>query len=288
LASAKEIPPGGEGKIDVTVRTSTKGGKISKTITVTTNDPEHKETKLTLSTDVHVTLAVEPYLINFGRLKKGEAPVRYVSLVGDDKDKTKILSVEAKNKDITVETNPAGYENDKDKKIKIALAPTIKAGQFRDVITITTDNQAFKTITINIFGEIVGDILVTPRSFSFGFFQKSNAPEKIVSLKANPPATFKILKTESNSPDVTVETVTVAEGKEYQVKARVNQIFDKDYLRGNILITTDNKEQPRIEVMFFGRLQKPGQNLPGQPPQGVTPMQQAPGITPVPPGTPPQ
>jgi len=277
LASAKEIPPGGEGKIEATLRTGARGGKTTKTITVTTNDPDQRTIQLKLSAEVQVALALEPYLINFGRFKKGEAPVRYVSVIGDDKDSAKIISAEAKEKSLNVELNPKGFENNKDNRIKISVLPDMKVGQFRDVIAVTTDHKANKNMNISVFGEVVGDIVVTPRSFSFGFFERGKAPEKIVTLKANPPATFKVLKAVSTSPEVTVENVVVKEGAEYQIKARIKDTFDKDSLRGNIVITTDNKEQPTIEIMYFGRVQKAPGTTPGQPGSAKPPM------TPVPP-----
>ena len=277
MASAKEIPPGGEGKIDATLRTGARGGKTTKTITVTTNDPDQRTTQLKLSAEVQVALALEPYLINFGRFKKGEAPVRYVSVIGDDKDSAKIISAEAKQKSLKVELNPKGFENNKDNRIKISVLPDMKVGQFRDVIAVTTDHKANKNMNISVFGEVIGDIVVTPRSFSFGFFERGKAPEKIVTLKANLPATFKVLKAESTAPEVTVENVTVKEGAEYQIKARIKDTFDKDSLRGNIVITTDNKEQPTIEIMYFGRVQKAPGTTPGQPGSAAPPK------TPVPP-----
>ena len=278
MASAKEIPPGGEGKIEATLRTGARGGKTSKTITVTTNDPEQRTIQLKIEAEVQVALALEPYLINFGRFKKGEAPVRYVTVIGDDKDSAKIISAEAKEKSLKVELNPKGFENNKDNRIKISVLPDMKVGQFRDVIAVTTDHKANKNMNISVFGEVVGDIVVTPRSFSFGFFERGKAPEKIVTLKANPPATFKVLKAEATTPEVLVENVTVKEGAEYQIKARIKDNFDKDYLRGNIVITTDNKEQPTIEIMYFGRVQKAPGTTPGQ--QGGS---AAPPMTPVPP-----
>jgi len=256
------------------LKTSTHGGKVSKTITVTTNDPAQQTIKLNLIAEVQVKFALEPFILNFGRFKKGEAQVRYISATGEEKDKTKILSATARGKEIKVETSANGYDNSKDKRIKVSVLPDVKVGQFRDVITITTDHATIKNMTISVFGEVAGDITVTPRSFSFGFFEKGKAMEKIVSLKANPPATFKILKAESTAPDVKIDVVPVVEGKEYQIKARVKDTFDKDSLRGNIIITTDNKEQPTIDVMYFGRLQKgplPGPGVQRQPALPVAP-----------------
>ena len=249
---------------------------MTKVVTVTTNDPSQQTIKLNLIADVQVMFAMEPFIINFGRYKKGETQVRYVTVVGEEKDKTKIISATARGKEIKVETSPDGYDNSKDKRIKVSVLPDVKVGQFRDVITVTTDHKTIKNMTISVFGEVAGDITVTPRSFSFGFFEKGKAVEKVVSLKANPPATFKVLKAESTSPDVQLDVVPVAEGKEYQVKARVKDTFSQDSLRGNIVITTDNKEQPSVEVMFFGRLQKGPMTGPGQQPPQAVPMVPAP------------
>jgi len=60
LASAKEIPPGGEGKIEATLRTGARGGKTSKTITVTTKRPDQRSIQLKLAAEVQVALALEP------------------------------------------------------------------------------------------------------------------------------------------------------------------------------------------------------------------------------------
>ena len=63
---------------------------MTKVVTVTTNDPSQQTIKLNLIVDVQVMFALEPFIINFGRYKKGETQVRYVTVVGEEKDKTKI------------------------------------------------------------------------------------------------------------------------------------------------------------------------------------------------------
>jgi len=118
-----------------------------KSITVSTNDPEQPAVKLKVAADVHVALALEPSQINLRNLKKGTEITKYVSLTGSDKDTTQITAVENKNEGIKVETNPAGYNNNKDKRIKITLAPEIKIGRFRDKITVQTDHKTIKKIS---------------------------------------------------------------------------------------------------------------------------------------------
>lgn len=256
MASAKEIPPGGEGKIDVTFKTGSKGGQRKKTVTVTTNDPKQAIIKLSVAADVRVALALEPERVNFQHVKRGAEATQYVSLTGTDKDTTKILSVESQNKFIKVETNPKGYQQDKDKKIKITILPDMQVGRFRDKVTVHTDHKSLKNLTVSLYGELLGDITVRPRSFSFGFFEKDKIPDRTVTLRANPVTSFKVLQAESIPPDVETEVITIKEGKEYQVKAHVKEGFAKDSLQGRIIITTDNKSQQTIEVRYFGRIKK--------------------------------
>ena len=59
--------------------------------------------------------------------------------------------------------------------------------------------------------------------------------------------------------------------KEYQIKARLQEQFDSDILRGQITVTTDSKEQPTIKVRYFGRMQKAGVRSPAPKPQAIQP-----------------
>jgi hypothetical protein len=65
LASANEIPAGGEGKITVTVKAGARKRKIRQVVTVRTNDPAQPETKLSVTANVLADLDVIPNLLKF-------------------------------------------------------------------------------------------------------------------------------------------------------------------------------------------------------------------------------
>ncbi len=258
MASAKEIPPGGEGKIDVTFKTGTRGGKGRKNITVTTNDPERKTLKLTVSADVEIVLSTSPTRVNFGRLQKSYRPTaKYIALTGNAKDSVTITSVESKNEHIKVDVNPAGFENNKNKKIKIEVLPGLTVGKFRERITLHTDHETVKKLSLYVYGDIIGTIAVTPRYLSFGMLREGVPNEKTITLKAASEAAFKVLDVTSTIPEVETSLETIQEGKEYKVKAVIKQGFDKAILRGKILIQTDDTEQQNIEVNVFARKKLP-------------------------------
>ena len=191
-------------------------------------------------------------------MKKGaQSSSKYVSLIGTDKDITKITSVVSNNKYIKVEEEPpdAVGEN-KDKKIKITVLPGMKVGTFREKIVVNTDHNKMKKLSIHIQGNIVGNITVTPPYLYFGIFKKGETYARTIRLKAAPGVSFKVLDVRSTTPDLITNLKTLSEGIEYLVRVFTTESFDKDILKGKIIIATDDEGQKNIEVMVAGRARR--------------------------------
>jgi len=258
LASAEQIPPGGEGKIDVTFKVGSRAGKQQKSISVATNDPEHKNIQLTVSADVKVVLNLEPSRVNFGSIqKKAKAAPQYLSLTGSDAGKVKITSIKSENSFLKIETSNKGFDGDQSKKIKVTVQPGMKVGKFREQITVYTDHEALKELSFYVFGEVMGNIEVKPRYLSFGTIEQGKPIEGKVSVKALGDAKFKVVGVQSPIPELTTKVETVKKGKEYIVHVRVQEDFSGDVLKGNLTIQTDDKEEDKIDVRVYGRRKAP-------------------------------
>jgi hypothetical protein len=258
LASAKEIPPGGEGKIDVTFKTGAgSGGKREKHITVTTNDPEQKTVNLTISAEVVEKLGISPNRVNFNQVKKGKEHVRYASVAGEDKDKTKLTGSESSNPNIKIEISPKGFDEDPYRQIKVILMPTIRMGRFFDKVTIHTDHKDMKDIQFDVIGDVTGDVAVMPNQLHFGLFQKGKQSERVIMLKAMEDITFKVLEIKSTIPEVTTSIETVEAGRQYRVHAQLNEGFAGESIKGSLIIKTDLKEDSTIEIDIAGRMLPP-------------------------------
>lgn len=258
LASGKEIPPGQTGTIDVTFNTGLRQGKNEKTITVTSNDPRSQNITLKISADIEVVLAVQPQQLMLGQIKKEETVVRFAGLSGNDKDSTKIISAESSHKSIQVAVNPTGFDNDPNKTLKVTLLPGMKPGRFQERIIITTDHPSTKTLTLPVIGEVIGNIIVSPQTLSFGILQKGQNVERVINLKATGKNSFKVVKADTGNPSITASIEKVSGGKEYNVKISVDQntATPGTILRGKIVITTTDKEQQTIEVPYWGRISR--------------------------------
>ncbi len=93
MASAKEIPPGGEGKIDVTFNTKNRRGKQSKKVTVLSNDSKEPKLILTVSADLKEVLGVEPQALNFGTIRWDETSTQTLQLIGEEVAMVKSVTV---------------------------------------------------------------------------------------------------------------------------------------------------------------------------------------------------
>ena len=281
MASAKEIPPGGEGKIDVSFKTGAgSAGKREKHITVTTNDPEQKTVSLKISAEVVEKIGISPNRVSFNQVKKGKEHVLYASVAGEDKDKTKLTGSESSNPNIKVEISPKGFDEDPYRQIKVILMPTIRVGRFFERVTIHTNHQDMKDIELNVIGDVTGDVAVTPNQLHFGLFQKGKQTEHVIMLKAMEDTTFKVLEIKSTIPEITTSIETVEAGRQYRVHAQLNEGFAGDTLKGSLIIKTDLKEDSIIEIDIAGRMLPPTaqQAAPANPP----PPQQTPPVSPSP------
>jgi hypothetical protein len=212
-------------------------------------------------------LNLEPARVSVSNIpKKTKTAPYYVSLTGSDVDKVKISSIKSENQFIKVETNSKGYENDKNKKIKVTVLPGLKVGRFREKVIVYTDHASVKELTFYVHGEVIGNINVTPKYLSFGTIAEGKSAENKISVTARGDAKFKILGVQSPMPEVETKVETVKKGKEYVVTVRLKEDFKGDVVKGNIIIQTDDEEEDKIEVRVYGRRPIPSAKTEGQTP----------------------
>ncbi len=255
MASAEEIPPGGEGKIKVTYKTGDRIGRKTQDISVYSNDPEQRIVQLKLVLEIETLLALQPQKVFFGNIRKKALPSaeKEAVLIGKDKDTTRIKSLLSSNEHVKAELVSSGGDDPKiGQKIKISIQPGMEFGNFHERVMVLTDHQEKKRLTLFVSGSISRNILVYPTSLSFGAFRKGGRYHRMVTLMAAPDASFKILDVGSNNPDLIPRLITRKEGVHYQVNVTLSENFDKDNLSGTIWIQTDDTEQKTIQIPVLG------------------------------------
>lgn len=253
MASAEQIPPGGEGTIAVDLNTQGRAGALQKSITVLTDDPVNPEFKLTVNTQVEIAFSLSQPSLNFGQVKAGQPAIFYVSLIGTDRFKHQITAISSTHKIIDVELNQAGFENDLDKKLKITLRRDIPVGRAYDRVILDTDHPQVPKLSLAVTGEIIGDILAESNFISFGVFNPAVENARRIRLTASGQTTFKILKVKPPVEGLVAKVNTLTAGKQYEILLIAPPGFSAPVIRGELVIETDHQKQPEIKITVSGR-----------------------------------
>jgi hypothetical protein len=152
----KEYKPGEKGTITAKFNTSGYNGKVIKTITVTSNDPNVAETRLTLSGTVIVKdfaqADLKPEQIPFGAVSIGKAYVRKLNLSNLGSLDLRILEVSGSPEvSLAFKTNIVGPK--KSTEIILTFTPFEK-GAFNNMVKIRTNDYRSPYIFIRLEAQV--------------------------------------------------------------------------------------------------------------------------------------
>ena len=135
------IPPGGEGKIKVTLHPKGKATKISKTVVVHSDDPEQPQFSLTLKGKLLVDITSSPTTVRIPDLKVGESGSGTFKLQLSDGTKAEIESVVLEDSErFALRRTDEGEGLDGNYEVTFRGRPDIGATQTRVRVTTTGEN----------------------------------------------------------------------------------------------------------------------------------------------------
>ncbi len=149
----EKIEPGGFAVLDVTFNLNNKG-KVSKTIRISTNDPDNRLTTIVLKANVLVPLSAFPTYLGFGKAKVGKDAIAKVVLTNStDRDIT-IKNVEYDLKEIIINLKddqivPAHS----DFTIEAVLRP-VKEGRIKGNLKFQTTHEDVPFMRISMWGTV--------------------------------------------------------------------------------------------------------------------------------------
>jgi len=147
--------PGESGEIRAKFNSGSFRGKITKTITVETNDPERKTVQLSVVGYVTPAVEVYPSSINFGTLKKGKTFRQTLILKPQDPSKFSVKSVEARAGFITVGKPVPSKQIKGGWEVHVTIdASNAKAGRIYEIIQIRTEIPVQPLVVVRVLGSI--------------------------------------------------------------------------------------------------------------------------------------
>jgi hypothetical protein len=150
----KTIEPGGSVDLKTTFDSTTFGGKVTKTITVETNDPTKPNYTLTITGIVSEVLVVTPRQLNLGQIKAGTVGTVTVTLDNKGDRPVKIISVTSPMPQVKVSSGKQLIRPGESAPINVSVTPRPEDRFLSGYIIIKTDMPAKPEITVPVYGSV--------------------------------------------------------------------------------------------------------------------------------------
>ncbi|MEP9411335.1 MAG: DUF1573 domain-containing protein [Candidatus Brocadia sp.] len=250
LASKSRIAMGEEGEVEVKFNPGRFVGKITKSVTVNTNDPENPAFRLTITGEVIEEVVVNPKMINFGIIRRGDFCTRNIEVKITPGSNIEVKKVESPNPYITITQNKIAGNNIYSYQVSIEKYDYI--GKFSGIIFVYTNSNRQERIDISFSGEVIGDVTFYPEILSFGNIKKNQDVNKTVIINF----VNKDVKIERIEADPGLINYAVSDlndsSKKIDIKLGKDTIVGK--IMGSLRIYTNSAIQPVIHIPINGEV----------------------------------
>ncbi len=157
MLSAKQVPPGQTGQIEVTVRTEgVAAGALSKSVTVASNDPRQPQIVLTVTAVVVPEFNLSERFVFFGSVPKGKEATKEIVVTIPADRPTKLLSVESTDPSVTARLEALSESGEKKYRIVATQKADSKEGYHFGSLVVKTTSSVTPQLKIAVRGTVAG------------------------------------------------------------------------------------------------------------------------------------
>ena len=248
VLSQNEIFPGKTGSISSVLTIPYGNKQVQENLIVHTDDPIQSTLTLTLKGEAFTPLKTFPTLIAFGNQKPLQNPLtKQVSL--HLQKGTQILGVRTDSKHLKAALKTVnGIPH-----VIMQLLPTLPVGQFSHNMLIDyTYNGEQAIYSLVVFGEVIGELWVSPNRLFLGSIKNPNSFSKTITISSRNTQPFQVTTVESKTKKLTFTLEENEKKTQYKVTATISPEANPGEVTGEIIIHTSSSVQPTVRVPFFG------------------------------------
>jgi len=245
------------GFIDVELDTTRFTGKLSKTVTVMSNEKKRPSRNLTLTANISEELYSDPPIVNFGDVysKNGATKIVTVKAKGTAGLVVKDLDYNEDALDVGVVENSNGWQ------LTVKLKKNQPAGFFKDTIYVANNSRSLSKLPILVRANVKGSIGHSPKYIEFGAVAQDKTTVKTLSIKRDDVFEVTSSKSEMNINGVRVDdvadylSVVPKGGKTNEIALSLsNKMKTTGSVHGRITFSTSDPNQERFSVDFYAFL----------------------------------
>jgi len=250
-----QVPPGGEGRLLVTLDTTGREGLQKHNLYVASNDPITPSFELEVSARVKPPrLLVSDRALDLGMVRRSETASRMVRVVdfGDGalvlgKPVCDSLLVTA---DVARSTDSryTGYT------VVVTLHPGAPLGPFKTNVTLRSNYRREPQVDIPIAALITGDIKLDPNVLFFGLVRKGKECAKAIEISCREKTPLKIERIDNPLGYLSAKVTRTATG--FVLSATLDGTAPMGAIAEEIKIYTNNADQPEIRIPLFALVEE--------------------------------
>ncbi len=259
------LQPGESGELSFALVPGPLRAILEKHIAIKSNDPQTPEVSLAIKLDYTPLYEVLPITLA-PKLPFGSTNAEvFTSIARTDGKPLLITKLEATKPWITATLDPAASMSDSTGRIHVVVQREGTPRRFNEFVHIYVAGQTNTPVSsIYIYGQVLGEVTLAPESlyWSVTDAQKTAAerPEAVVvkrvSIRSATGKPFELKNPRSTVQGIKVELVSKAEGTEYELVAKLDEL-PASTVGGNVSVETSVAAQPRIEVPVIVNIFKP-------------------------------
>lgn len=256
VVSAADVPAGGDGRVAVTLDTARMAGRVTKVVTVYSNDLQAPVSPLTLTGEVVADIVVTPMPLYLGRIRRG-GPTRHEVLItpGRPAATWAVTAVEHSNPALRTRLEPRA--DGPGQRLVVDLDPGVPLGRFSEQVRLRTTSPRDPVITLSVFGSVEGDVAVLPPQVTFGI-ARGPTPEREVFIRNRGARPLAVTRVAVPDRLVSYELDTVHAGIEYRLTLRLRDGIPPGKIESTIDIFTDHPDEGHLVVPLYAIVPRSG------------------------------
>lgn len=254
--------PGQSGLLKVEFKPQGKNGPQLQRITIRSNDPVQPEVTVTITADVEPVVMIEPKLLQFGEIQKGETRTATVKIIGRTEDFAATFGTVSNDEALSLEvlsTREVEMYGRKlrETEVQITLKNKAPVGRLQQSASIRTNDPRMPAVTVQVLGEVVGDLEAGPARLALGVLQAEGPVKSELKVTSRTGADFKIAEVSNqalNGIDLhfAVKPLSETQHSAYVIEVTGTAPKDAVPIRGELLIKTDVAGEEMIRIPYFG------------------------------------
>ena len=242
----KEVPPGGSGKISLTINTKGLKGKNLKAVVVNTNDLKLPTLRLQLALEIVAPIQVDPPSVQFDALQDDVKQQRVVIIVNNTDTPLELTDI--KHEGAKLDTELKALKPGKEFELTVTAVPPFDSEYLDGVITLGTNLPKMPRLTITAKGHRRPTIIVIPKELSV----QSPLPDEFkqqVLVRHGQGRAFELndLKVTGQQLKVSLEEVQGG-GKMYRITLTGSPGYEVPKAGEKITFATDDPSMPQVTV----------------------------------------